>query len=163
MLSNVESGSLPVTTRKVTLGSLVASTINRLQSYADTKNLAIIYEEESDDLFVEIDPIRFQQILANLLENAIKFTEPTGSITITTNVNGNIANVSVVDTGIGIASEHVTRIFERLYKVDSSRNSRGSGLGLAIAKHLVQTQGGHISVESRLGHGSAFQFSLPLL
>ena len=163
MLSNVESGSLPVTTRKVTLGSLVASTINRLQSYADTKNLKIIYEEESADLFVEIDPIRFQQILANLLENAIKFTEPTGSITITTNVTGNIANVSVVDTGIGIGSEHVTRIFERLYKVDSSRNSRGSGLGLAIAKHLVQTQGGHISVESRLGHGSAFQFSLPLL
>ena len=163
MLSNVESGSLPVTTRKVTLKSLVVSTINRLQSYADTKNLEIIFEEESDDLFVEIDPIRFQQILSNLLENAIKFTEPTGSITITTNVNDKTANVSVVDTGIGIASEHVTRIFERLYKVDSSRNSEGSGLGLAIAKHLVQTQGGHISVESRLGHGSAFQFSLPLL
>ena len=163
ILSNVESGSLPVTTRKVTLRSLVISTINRLQSYADTKNLEIIFEEQSDDLFVEIDPIRFQQILSNLLENAIKFTEPTGSITITTNVNDKTANVSVVDTGIGIASEHVTRIFERLYKVDSSRNSEGSGLGLAIAKHLVQTQGGHISVESRLGHGSAFQFSLPLL
>jgi two-component system phosphate regulon sensor histidine kinase PhoR len=163
MLSNVESGNLPITTRKVTLKNLVASTINRLQAHADAKNLQIIYEEDREDLYVEIDPIRFQQILANLVENAIKFTEPTGSITITTAVIGKTANVSVIDTGIGIASEHVDRIFERLYKVDSSRNSSGSGLGLAIAKHLVQTQGGHISVASSLHQGSAFQFSLPIL
>ena len=163
MLSNVESGNLPITTRKVTLKNLVASTINRLQAHADAKNLQIIYEEDREDLYVEIDPIRFQQILANLVENAIKFTEPTGSITITTAVIGKTANVSVIDTGIGIASEHVDRIFERLYKVDSSRNSSGSGLGLAIAKHLVQTQGGHISVASSLHQGSAFQFSFPIL
>ena len=163
MLSSVESGAIPITTRKVTLQNLVKSTINRLQESADAKKLEIVYKDESKDLWVEIDPIRFQQILANLVENAIKFTEPSGSITITTNVDGKTANVSVVDTGIGIASEHVNRIFERLYKVDSSRNSRGSGLGLAIAKHLVQTQGGNISAESRLGHGSSFQFSLPVL
>lgn len=162
MLSNVESGGLPLATKTVTMKSMVVATINRLQAQATAKNIKLVFAEPHDNKSFELDPVRFQQILANLLENSVKFTEPNGSIVVTTSISTNVISVSVKDSGIGIAAEHVSRIFERLYKVDSSRNSSGSGLGLAIAKHLVQTQGGEISVESQLGHGSTFRFSVPV-
>ena len=97
----------------------------------------------------------------NLIHNAIKFTPPGGRITVSAKPLADCVVVSVSDTGIGIAPDHLSRIFERFFKADKSRASEGSGLGLAIAKHIVQAHNGEIWVESEQGKGSTFSFSLP--
>ena len=104
-----------------------------------------------------------QQILSNLLDNAAKYTPAGGSITLgAINGQGSL-NLYVRDTGIGIPKEHVSRLFERFYRVDKARSRElgGTGLGLAIVKHLVQAHGGGVWVESEPGMGSTFWFSLP--
>jgi two-component system phosphate regulon sensor histidine kinase PhoR len=104
-----------------------------------------------------------EQILSNLLDNAIKYSEPGGSITIRIGGDDRNVRVDVADTGVGIPERDLTRIFERFYRVDKarSRSQGGTGLGLAIVKHLVQSLDGEIEVESALGRGSTFSFTLP--
>jgi two-component system phosphate regulon sensor histidine kinase PhoR len=109
------------------------------------------------------DPQAMEQILLNLLDNAVKYTEAGGSIRIRIEGKGEAVRTSVSDTGIGIPRRDLERIFERFYRVDKARSRAlgGTGLGLSIVKHLVQSLGGEISVESELGEGSSFSFSLP--
>jgi two-component system phosphate regulon sensor histidine kinase PhoR len=104
-----------------------------------------------------------EQILSNLLDNAIKYTDPGGSIEVRIGGDERSVRVDVADTGMGIPERDLSRIFERFYRVDParSRSQGGTGLGLAIVKHLVQSLGGEIQVESQLGRGSTFSFSLP--
>jgi two-component system phosphate regulon sensor histidine kinase PhoR len=104
-----------------------------------------------------------EQILSNLLDNAIKYTEAGGSITLRIGGDDRSLRVEVADTGVGIPERDLSRIFERFYRVDKarSRSQGGTGLGLAIVKHLVQGLGGEIQVESALGRGSTFSFTLP--
>jgi two-component system phosphate regulon sensor histidine kinase PhoR len=104
-----------------------------------------------------------EQILANLLDNAAKYTEPGGRIVVRVAEAGDKLRIEVADTGIGIPAEDLPRIFERFYRVDKarSRDLGGTGLGLAIVKHLAQAQGGEVSVRSRVGEGSVFSFVLP--
>jgi two-component system phosphate regulon sensor histidine kinase PhoR len=104
-----------------------------------------------------------EQILANLVDNAVNYTDEGGRIEIDVDSGGNRVRVRVADTGIGISRPNQERIFERFYRVDTSRSRSlgGTGLGLSIVKNLVQRMGGDISVESELGNGSAFSFSLP--
>ena len=104
-----------------------------------------------------------EQILSNLLDNAIKYTEPGGSIALRIGGDDRSVRIDVADTGMGIPQRDLGRIFERFYRVDQarSRSQGGTGLGLAIVKHLVQSLGGEIEVESQLGRGSTFSFSLP--
>jgi two-component system phosphate regulon sensor histidine kinase PhoR len=104
-----------------------------------------------------------EQILSNLLDNAIKYTEPGGHIQVRLGGDERLVRVEVADTGMGIPERDLSRIFERFYRVDParSRSQGGTGLGLAIVKHLVQNLGGEIQVESQLGRGSTFSFSLP--
>jgi two-component system phosphate regulon sensor histidine kinase PhoR len=97
----------------------------------------------------------------NLVQNAIKFTPAGGSVTVTAGRNPASLEVSVSDTGIGIASDELPRIFERFYKADQSRAGGGSGLGLALVKHAVEAQGGSIHVQSTPGLGSTFTISIP--
>ena len=109
------------------------------------------------------DPSRVREILTNLISNAIKFT-PTGSVTVSSSASGPMAEISVVDTGIGIAPEAHERIFEE-FRQESDQVSRtygGTGLGLSIARKLTELQGGEMGVESTPGHGSRFWFTLPL-
>jgi two-component system phosphate regulon sensor histidine kinase PhoR len=103
-----------------------------------------------------------QQVVANIVHNAIKFTPAGGEITISAEVQeeGEEVLVSVQDTGVGIPTEDLSRIFERFYKVDRARSGGGTGLGLAIARQIVQAHGGRIWAESTEGHGSTFYFSL---
>jgi two-component system phosphate regulon sensor histidine kinase PhoR len=110
------------------------------------------------------DPHAVEQILTTLLDNAVKYTEPGGRIEISVETGGPKLRVRVRDTGIGIPEEDLGRIFERFYRVDKARSRAlgGTGLGLAIVKHLVQGLGGEISVQSKLGEGSTFVFTLPL-
>jgi two-component system phosphate regulon sensor histidine kinase PhoR len=104
-----------------------------------------------------------EQVLANLLDNALKYTEPGGSVSVRVAADGERVRLSVQDTGIGIASADRARIFERFYRVDKARSRAlgGTGLGLAIVKHLVQAMDGDVSVESTPGAGSTFHVHLP--
>jgi two-component system phosphate regulon sensor histidine kinase PhoR len=105
---------------------------------------------------------KITQILVNLLENAAKFTPSNRNVIINARKKGVFLEISVRDTGIGIASEHLPHLFERFYKVDRSRRAEGTGLGLAIVKHIVQAHGGESYVDSIEGEGSTFYFTLPV-
>jgi two-component system phosphate regulon sensor histidine kinase PhoR len=104
-----------------------------------------------------------EQVIANLLDNAVKYTNPGGRIELSIAGEGEVVRVSVADTGIGIPEEDRGRIFERFYRVDKARSRAlgGTGLGLSIVKHLVQAMGGDIWVESQVGKGTRFTFTLP--
>jgi two-component system phosphate regulon sensor histidine kinase PhoR len=111
---------------------------------------------------VAADRTRVEQVLVNLVHNAIKFTPPGGTIHVSARVESGLIAVAVADTGVGIAPAELPRVFERFYKQDKARRSDGTGLGLAIAKHIVQAHGGSIRVESVLGEGATFTFTLPI-
>jgi len=113
---------------------------------------------------VRADARALEQILVNLVDNAIKYTEPGGSVTVRVEEEDDRVVVHVEDTGIGVPARDRERIFERFYRVDKARSRElgGTGLGLSIVKHLVQAQGGEISlVASAPGEGSTFRFTLP--
>jgi signal transduction histidine kinase len=113
---------------------------------------------------VQADRTRLEQILYNLLDNAVKFNKPGGSVAVTAEPVGDRVAIHIEDTGAGIAAADLPRVFERLYRADKSRSrtTEGTGLGLAIVKHLVHAHGGQVSAESALGRGSRFTFTLPL-
>ena len=112
---------------------------------------------------VRADRQRLSQVLTNLLQNAIKYTQPAGQINMTGRVVGNEVEFCVADNGPGIAAEHLLRVFERFYRVDKARSRElgGTGLGLSIVKHIVQAHGGRVWAESVVGQGSKFYFALP--
>jgi len=114
-------------------------------------------------IIIKADPFKLEQLLTNLIDNALKYTEK-GEISVTVEIQGDAVIISVKDTGVGIPSEHVSRIFERFYVVDKSRSRSmgGTGLGLAIAKHIATLHGGKIEVESTPYMGSAFTVSIPV-
>jgi signal transduction histidine kinase len=107
------------------------------------------------------DREKLQQVLINLVENALKFTPIAGSITLSAQLQNGMIEVRVKDTGAGIPQEHLTHIFERFYKVDRARRDGGTGLGLAIVKQIVEAHRGEAWVESQEGVGSTFIFTIP--
>ena len=111
------------------------------------------------------DPFALKQILGNLIDNAIQYTAVGGQVTVSIQTNGDVAQITISDTGIGIPEKDLPRIFERFYRVDKARSREmgGTGLGLSIVKHLVQAQGGEVGVTSQLGKGSQFFFTLPIV
>jgi two-component system phosphate regulon sensor histidine kinase PhoR len=132
------------------------------RSKAEEKNITIrpVCEE---NISAKFDTTLLEQAVVNLLDNAIKYSEPKSTILLKAQPNDSEIRISVEDQGIGIAQKHLPRLFERFYRVDKarSRNLGGTGLGLAIVKHIAQAHGGHITVESTLGVGSAFTIHLP--
>ncbi|WP_430079077.1 sensor histidine kinase [Paenibacillus ferrarius] len=136
----------------------------------DTANAGITYTldivpKQGEDLLLTVDPDRIEQVYANIIYNAIKFSQSGGFIDVRVEIRDEPCEllIRVTDTGVGISEEDLPHIFERFYKVSKSRsNSGGSGLGLAIAKEIVQYHGGQIWAESRLGKGCSISFSLPL-
>ena len=110
------------------------------------------------------DAERVHQVLFNLLDNAVRFTPPGGRVTVRASTRNGSVDVAVADTGPGIASEHLPRVFERFYRVDPgrSRDEGGTGIGLAIARSVVEAHGGRIWAESQPGKGSVFTFELPV-
>jgi two-component system phosphate regulon sensor histidine kinase PhoR len=161
-LSRIESGRVPLNEVPSRPIDIIRPAVERLQLQADRGGLDLKIECREDLPVVMADASRVQQVLVNLLHNAIKFTSPGGKVTVSAVHRDNWVQFAVSDTGIGIAPEDLPRIFERFYKVDRSRASSGTGLGLAIARHLVEAHGGRIWAESEPGKGSTFYFIIPL-
>jgi PAS domain S-box-containing protein len=168
-LAKIESGQLPLVYGKLKISELM----NDMRQYAqdeldrlDGKRLEVILEQRGEDKEMETDVIRIAQVMKNLINNAIKFTDK-GSVTIGANtaLAENRVQFYVRDTGIGIDSEHFGLIFDQFRQVDGSNTRRfgGTGLGLAICKNLVYMMGGRIWVESKPGEGALFQLELPLV
>ena len=160
-LSRLESGQAPIHLAPVSLASVVAEIESRFDVSPDHERLKLETNVPDGIPLVIGEADKLNQVLANLVENAVKVTGDGGLISISANATDRWVEVQVSDNGIGIAREHLPHVFERFYKVDRSRRDGGTGLGLAIAKHLVQAHGGDIKVESVEGEGSTFSFTLP--
>jgi len=161
-LSMMENRETALDKHPLKIGSLVEQVVQRLQAQASKKGLTLCVDIETAAPDLVIDQYRIEQVLLNLAYNAIKFTNTDGVITISVKTRGNEILVSVSDTGIGIPHDDLTRVFERFYKVNKARDDEGVGLGLAISRHIINSHGGKIWVESEEGKGSAFFFTLPL-
>lgn len=161
-LSRIESGKASLNRRPVSVDEAVISPVERLYPQAQRARIELSMHVPPDLPDVFIDAGRIQQVVINLVHNAIKFTPPGGDITVNAHHEEEHVVISVADTGAGIPEEDLPRVFERFYKSDRARSGGGTGLGLAIAKHIVQAHGGEIWVESIEGRGCTFYFSLPL-
>jgi len=162
-LSRIEQTSTQVRHDKVLLAPLVASSMRRLQTFAERQGVVLV-ELVPDDLPpIRGDEERLDQLLMNLLHNAVKFSPDGGTVTVTTDEHPDGVVISVTDHGVGIPRKDHARVFERFYKVDRARERGlgGTGLGLAIARHIAEAHGGRIWLESVEGEGSTFSFSLP--
>lgn len=161
-LSRIESGRVPLEQRTISPCEFLEQSIQRMRLQAERAGLtlSLTCEEDLPNVFADSD--RIQQVLVNLIHNAVKFTRPGGQIDVLASRQGKEVLVAVRDTGVGIAPEELPRIFERFYKADRSRSGGGTGLGLSIARHLVQAHGGRIWAESELEKGSTFYFTLPV-
>ncbi len=164
-LALIESGQAPIRLVETRAADLVNEAIEPLLPQLERKRLESSVSVP-EDLRVLADGPAIRKVLANLLHNAIKFTEPGGSVEVRARVSGDNVEFAVKDTGCGISPQDLPRIFERFYKADRARvrgpgEVRGTGLGLAIAKHVVEAHGGQIRAESVLGQGSTFLFTLP--
>ncbi len=165
-LSRIESGQVQLALKPVSVVELLGRAAGRLQAQAERAGLTLKVNTPDDLPTAYADAERVEQVLVNLLHNAIKFTQPGGRVTLTAQPDQAGVRISVEDTGIGIPPEDLPRIFERFYKVDKARTGTpdregGTGLGLSIAKHIVQAHGGQIWAESRLGQGATLFFILP--
>jgi two-component system, OmpR family, phosphate regulon sensor histidine kinase PhoR len=162
-LSRIESGRLTLDLRPVAPCDLLDSASRRMQMQAERAGLSLRVECANDLPKVKIDSQRLEQVLVNLIHNAVKFTRTGGEVVLSAGSGPGEVRFAVKDTGIGIPAEDVPRIFERFYRVDKSRSGSGTGLGLSIAKHIVEAHGGRIGAESVEGRGSTFTFTIPVL
>ena len=162
-LARVESGEHKLDLKPVTAAALLHEAQQNLLALAKQHNVEL-QVESSTETQVEADRDAIHQVFSNLIENAVKYAAGGGRAVIGANDSTDFVEFYVRDFGPGIASEHLPRVFERFYRVDKarSRETGGTGLGLAIVKHVVLNHGGSVRVESSLGHGSAFYFTLPL-
>ena len=162
-LSKLEQKQVPLKIEEINLTEAVISTFQLVKQKADEKKMKLNIIEE-DNLFITGDSSRLKQILANLINNAVVYTQESGEVEVTIKKENNFAVIKVSDNGIGIPEDEQDRIFERFYRVDKarSRNSGGTGLGLSIVKYLVENLNGFITVESKLGLGTTFIVKLPI-
>jgi two-component system phosphate regulon sensor histidine kinase PhoR len=163
-LSRIEAGKMEFEFQPIPIADLVAPCVETSRLQADAKQLSVEMDNPLDLPPIRADLSRLRQVLQNLLDNAVQYTPPGGHIRVTAEVKDQRAIVTVADTGIGIPQSDQERIFERFYRVDAarSREAGGTGLGLAIAKHIVEAHGGRLWVESTIGQGSLFHFSVPV-
>lgn len=161
VLSDAESRTPE--TASVPLSSMIDEVVQRLQTQAKTADIAL-KSDVPPDLLVQANYDQIEEVVVNLIDNALKYTPPGGRVRVSADAGGSTVAVHVADTGIGIQKKHLPRIFERFYRVDKarSRQSGGTGLGLSIVKHIVEAHGGQMTVESEHEKGSTFTFTLPV-
>jgi signal transduction histidine kinase len=161
-LSRIESGGWRPNVARVDVSAVARDVIAAAEPAAAAKGLRLSTEIPPDASSVDADPTAFRQVLSNLVENAVRYTGA-GGVTLRTRLGGGGVWVDVRDTGVGIAAEHLPRIFERFYRVDAgrSRHLGGTGLGLAIVRHLVDAHGGRVEAASVVGHGTTISVHFP--
>jgi two-component system OmpR family sensor kinase/two-component system sensor histidine kinase BaeS len=162
-LALAEAGQLPMEMTQVDLAQVVASSCDGFRSQALERGVTLQVTIDERPLWVPGDPQRLEQVIANLLSNAIRYTGGGGRVSVRAWQGPLAVGVDVTDTGPGIEPDELEHLFERFYRVakSRSRSDGGSGLGLAIAKQLVEAHHGQITVESQLGQGSRFRVTLP--
>ena len=161
-LSRIESGQVPLERKAVPAAALLLSAVERMRTQTERAGLVLRLDTTQDMTEVWADQPRLEQVLVNLIHNAIKFTRPGGEVVLSAQTEADFVRFSVRDSGVGIPAEDLERIFERFYKADRARSGGGTGLGLSISRHLVEAHGGRIWVESMEGQGSTFFFTIPI-
>jgi signal transduction histidine kinase len=163
-LSRIESGGWQPVRRVVDLAALAQEAWTPFDDGARERSIHFTVDIAPEAETAVADPDALRQILTNLFDNALRHTPKGGEITVHTGAAPDGVMIAVVDTGAGIAPQHLPRIFERFYRADEgrSRAQGGTGLGLAIVKHLVEAHGGHVAAESTLGHGTTIRMFFPV-
>lgn len=165
ILSEIESREFSANIEKIDVVEAIKDITHIMDSYAKTKNIRLVYSGIKNDekLFINGDYDKFKQMIINLIDNGIKYTNNDGKIEINMISKDKEVQISIQDTGIGISQEHIERLFERFYRVDKarSRSVGGTGLGLAIVKHIVLLLNGRIQINSKIGEGTTFTIYLP--
>jgi two-component system phosphate regulon sensor histidine kinase PhoR len=157
-----EDKEKPITLQEYKIGDIFQSAAQICHSKAEEKGIGLDLVDKLG-IIAKFDAYLLEQAVVNLIDNAIKFSEPESHIKVMADQTDTEIRIQVQDQGIGIAQKHLPRLFERFYRVDKarSRNLGGTGLGLAIVKHIAQAHGGYVTVESTLGKGSTFTIHLP--
>jgi signal transduction histidine kinase len=164
-ISEAESGAMQLQREPVPLAGVVARALDLYRDVADAKGVSVVstsVPETSGDIVVTGDRTRLEQVAANLIDNAVKYTPAGGRVDVQVRRDGNLALLVVRDTGPGIPADELPRIFDRLFRGDTSRAERGLGLGLSLVKAVVEAHGGTVTVESEPGRGAVFTVRLPL-
>jgi two-component system phosphate regulon sensor histidine kinase PhoR len=162
-LARIESREAHPKREEIRGSQLAENVLASVAELASSRGIDLVSELPEQEITIRGDRQQLEQALVNLLDNAIKYTERGGTVTLRMDREGEKVRVLVKDTGIGIAPDHLPRIFERFYRADKARSRElgGTGLGLSIVKHIVQSHGGRVEVESFPGMGSTFRIILP--
>lgn len=162
--SKIEAGKFELTYEEFSFEEVIGEVLNAVFKFSNKKGIRMQTQFHPDIPLIIADKVKFKQILFNLLSNAIKFTPENGKVTIYAKLAEQYVQIEVSDTGIGIKSEDIDKLFKPFLQLDGSYSRRyeGTGLGLILTKHLVELQGGKIWVESEYGKGSTFTFTLPI-
>ncbi len=161
-ISEAESGAMRLNLEACDLFALAEEAVELYQIVAEDKNVDLqLIRDNQEKVLAMADPDRLRQVLANLLDNALKYTPEGGAVRVRALWQGDQCELVVSDTGEGIAPEDMPHIFDRLYRGDKSRSQRGLGLGLSLVRAVVKAHGGHIEVRSEPGKGSEFSLLLP--
>jgi len=163
-IASIESGRTTMRIQEQNLLEIISAASDLISIQCKNKNIDLILEVQSDLPAASADRSQIERVLINLLGNAVKFTPQNGKITLRANKKDDFIQIDVQDTGIGIPPEALNLIFEEFYRVDNpvNQNVKGTGLGLSLVKHIVEAHKGKIWLESKLGKGSTFSFTLPL-
>src|SRR6185295_11636785 len=162
-LSRLHIGKLSLNCEVVSLTTIVDNAVETVSGDAALKQILIRIEAPEDVIFVNADPLRLEQVIWNLLNNAVKFTPAGGEVTIRLGSDGGRATLVVEDTGPGVEPEFLPHVFEMFRQADatSSRPHGGMGIGLALVKQLIELHGGSVAADSTLGQGARFTIELP--
>jgi two-component system phosphate regulon sensor histidine kinase PhoR len=163
-LSRIEAEKFTAPTEAVALEPLIDHALDSARRMADERGSALVRDVADDLPQVAADRSQILQLLDNLITNALRYGEPGTPVTVTAGAEGAMVHLSVADEGEGIAPEHVARVTERFYRVDTSRSRSlgGTGLGLSIVKHIVERHRGRLSIDSKLGRGTTMHVLLPV-
>ncbi len=161
-ISEAETGAMKLHLEEMNISDLIKDTVELYAHVAEDKKVTL-HTSSPDDLFLSADTNRMRQVMANLMDNAVKYTPNGGRIDLEAFLQNHHTVITISDTGIGISEEEVPKIWNRLYRGDQSRSQRGLGLGLSLVKAVVQAHNGRIEVSSEPGSGSVFTLYLPTI
>ena len=160
-ISEAEAGLMKLDRKTIDLSSIIDDMVELYSYSTEEKNIAIAWEP-GESITISADLNRIRQVITNLLDNAVKYTQPGGRVTVTAHRQEREAVMTIQDTGSGIPQKDLPHIWDRLYRGDQSRSQPGLGLGLGLVRAIVQAHGGHVEVRSKPGEGSRFSLHLPL-